>query len=177
MDKLTKKARSENMAQIKNKNTKPEILVRKFLFSKGLRFRKNDKRYPGCPDIVLPKYKTAIFVNGCFWHCHEGCKDFVIPKTNVEFWKNKLHSNKERDRKKHEALMNSGWRVIVIWECELKKSVYDKRLNDLYEIIIKNIARNERMETRMQYIDSSKCDTTGYALVDAIGNLDDSVLV
>ena len=138
MDKLTKEARSENMSQIKNKNTKPEILVRKYLCSRGLRFRKNDKRYPGCPDIVFPKYKTAVFVNGCFWHCHEGCKDFVIPKTNVEFWENKLYANKERDRKKHEVLTISGWSVIVVWECELKKPICDERLSILYNAIINN---------------------------------------
>lgn len=139
MDKLTKKARSENMARVKNKNTKPETLVRKFLFSKGLRFRKNDKRYPGCPDIVLPKYKTAIFVNGCFWHCHEGCREFTIPKTNIEFWTNKLNSNKKRDQVNRDALLRSGWKVIIIWECELKRTVCDERLNELYISIINNI--------------------------------------
>jgi len=138
MDKLTKEARSDNMSRIKNKDTKPETLVRKFLFSRGLRFRKNDKRYPGCPDIVLPKYKTAIFINGCFWHCHAGCRDFRIPKTNVEFWTNKLNSNKKRDLIKHDTLLKLGWNVIIIWECELKKSLRDERLNVLYDEIISN---------------------------------------
>lgn len=120
MDVHDKKTRSYNMSQIKGKNTKPEELVRKYLFSQGFRYRKNDKRLPGTPDIVLPKYKTAIFVNGCFWHGHEGCKYFVWPKSNEEFWKNKINTNIARDKKKTQALEELGWKVIVVWECELK---------------------------------------------------------
>ena len=120
------------MSRIKSKDTKPEVLVRKFLFSKGFRYRKNDKRYPGCPDIVLPKYRTVIFVNGCFWHCHEGCKDFRIPKTNVNFWKEKLEANKKRDMVKYNTLIKLRWNIIVVWECELSKAKCEERLNKLY---------------------------------------------
>ena len=122
------KTRSYNMSQIKGKNTKPEIIVRRFLFSKGFRYRVNDKRYPGNPDIVLPKYKTAIFVNGCFWHVHEGCKYFVWPQNNSSFWKTKLLSNAERDRKNYEKLTSIGWKVIIIWECELRNGQKEQRL-------------------------------------------------
>lgn len=94
VDKVSKEIRSYNMSQIRSKDTKPEILVRSFLFSKGLRFRKNDKRYSGSPDIVLPKYKTIVFVHGCFWHLHEGCKYAVMPKSNVDFWQKKLYRNR-----------------------------------------------------------------------------------
>ena len=121
----TKKVRSYNMSRIHSKNTKPEEEVRKYLFAKGFRYRKNDKRYPGKPDLLLPKYKTAIFVNGCFWHRHEGCKYFVWPKSNTEFWQEKINRNAERDRKNYTELEASGWNVIEIWECELKKDKFE----------------------------------------------------
>lgn len=114
------------MSRIKSSNTKPEEIVRKYLFSKGFRYRKNDKRLPGTPDIVLPKYKTVIFVNCCFWHGHEGCRFFVVPKTNTEFWVNKIEANKQRDSRKTNDLQSLGWKVIVVWECQLKS----KKLND-----------------------------------------------
>ena len=120
MDVHDKETRSYNMSCIKGKGTKPEEIVRKYLFSQGFRYRKNDKRLPGTPDIVLPKYKTVIFVTGCFWHGHKGCKYFVWPKNNAEFWKNKIESNISRDRKKAETLKDQGWKVIVVWECDLK---------------------------------------------------------
>lgn len=126
MDVHSKETRSYNMSRIKSSNTKPEEIVRKYLFSKGLRYRKNDKRLPGTPDIVLPKYKTVIFVNGCFWHGHEGCRFFVVPKTNTEFWVNKIEANKQRDSRKTNDLQSLGWKVIVVWECQLKS----KKLND-----------------------------------------------
>ena len=129
MDVHDKKTRSYNMSQIKGKNTKPEELVRKYLFSQGFRYRKNDKRLPGSPDIVLPKYKTVIFVNGCFWHGHEGCKYFVWPKSNEEFWKNKIEANIARDQKKTKSLKGLGWKVIVVWECELKRTNRETALN------------------------------------------------
>ena len=110
------------MSCIKGKGTKPEEIVRKYLFSQGFRYRKNDKRLPGTPDIVLPKYKTVIFVNGCFWHGHKGCKYFVWPKNNAEFWKKKIEDNISRDQKSIELLEAQGWSVIIIWECELKNS-------------------------------------------------------
>ncbi len=113
--------RSFNMSQIKGKNTKPEELVRRYLFSHGYRYRKNVSTLPGKPDIVLPKYKTCIFVNGCFWHKHEGCKYFVWPKNNAEFWKKKITGNVDRDLRQQNELRLLGWNVLVIWECELKK--------------------------------------------------------
>lgn len=131
----TKEIRSYNMSRIKGKDTKPELLVRKYLFSKGLRFRKNDKRYPGHPDVVLPKYKTVIFVHGCFWHFHEGCKYAVMPSSNVEFWKKKLYDNRNRDHRNQAALTEMGWNVIVIWECQLKKVQLEQTLSNLYKQI------------------------------------------
>ena len=121
-DKLTPEKRSWNMSRIKGKDTKIEVEVRKYLFSKGYRFRKNDKRYPGKPDIVLPKYHVAIFVHGCFWHRHEGCKDATTPKTRMKFWLEKFDKNVKNDQIKQEKLRELGWKVIVIWECELKRS-------------------------------------------------------
>ena len=117
----TPEQRSYNMSQIRGKNTKPEELVRKYLFSQGFRYRKNDPRLPGKPDIVLPKYKTVIFVNGCFWHGHEGCRYFVWPKNNAEFWKAKISGNIQRDVQCVRLLKEQGWNVVVVWECELKK--------------------------------------------------------
>jgi DNA mismatch endonuclease Vsr len=125
--------RSYNMSQIKCKGTKPEELVRKYLFSKGFRYRKNCARLPGKPDIVLSKYKTAIFVNGCFWHKHEGCKYFVWPKNNAEFWRKKIESNTERDAHNYEYLTQLGWKVLIIWECELKKSVAEVTLKRIIQ--------------------------------------------
>ena len=137
MDVHDKQTRSYNMSQIKSKNTKPEELVRKYLFSQGFRYRKNDKRLPGSPDIVLPKYKTVIFVNGCFWHGHEGCKYFVWPKSNREFWKSKIETNIARDKKKKSLLEELGWKVFVVWECELK-SCREKTLHKIVKGIIEN---------------------------------------
>jgi len=111
--------RSYNMSRIRGKDTKPEEQVRKYLFAQGLRYRKNDKRYPGKPDIVLPKYHTIVFVNGCFWHQHPGCKEARIPATNIKFWKDKLTRNTVRDQQNIEKLKEAGWKVIVVWECEL----------------------------------------------------------
>ena len=119
-DVKTPEQRSRNMAAIKGKDTKPEMIVRKYLFSRGLRFRVQVRKLPGTPDIVLPKYKTAIFVNGCFWHGHEGCKYFRLPKSNVEFWKEKIERNIERDRESMQALLDLGWKVVRVWECELR---------------------------------------------------------
>lgn len=127
----TPEQRSYNMAAIKGKNTKPETILRKYLFSEGFRYRKNDKRYPGTPDVVLPKYKTMIFVNGCFWHGHEGCKYFVWPKNNEEFWRKKITANIERDRRDFSQLEALGWNVIVIWECQLKPKTVKETLENL----------------------------------------------
>ena len=132
----TPEQRSYNMSRIHSKNTKPEELVRKFLFSQGFRYRKNDAKLPGKPDIVLPKYKAVIFVNGCFWHGHEGCRYFVWPKNNAVFWKEKITGNIQRDKHNHQLLANQGWRVIEIWECQLMKSVVDNTLQNLVLQII-----------------------------------------
>lgn len=130
-----KKTRSYNMSRIKGKNTKPEILVRKFLFSKGFRYKLHDKRLPGKPDIVLPKYKTAIFVHGCFWHGHNNCKYFVIPKTRTDWWLQKISQNKITDKKNTKALRQDSWRVLTIFECDLKKKKIEKTLNKLSTIL------------------------------------------
>lgn len=129
-DNHTKEQRSYNMSRIRSKNNAPEEKVRKLLFSKGFRYRKNDKNLPGCPDIVLPKYKTVIFVNGCFWHKHN-CKRFVWPSSNEEYWKKKILRNVERDEINIKELKELGWKVLVVWECELKKAIIDKRLETL----------------------------------------------
>nr|ABE10743.1 DNA mismatch endonuclease vsr [uncultured Prochlorococcus marinus clone ASNC1092] len=112
--------RSRNMSAIKSKNTKPEIAVRKILHSMGYRFRLHRKDLPGSPDIVLPQYKTAIFVHGCFWHRHENCKYASIPKTRKEFWENKFKANVKRDLEIQEKIKNIGWESVIIWECETK---------------------------------------------------------
>jgi len=123
--------RSYNMSQIKGKNTKPEMLVRKFLFSKGFRYRLHVKTLPGKPDIVLPKYKTVIFVHGCFWHGHEGCKYYVVPKTRTDWWLNKIKRNKELDLKNLQALRLDSWRVLTIFECDLKPKLIGSTLQRL----------------------------------------------
>lgn len=135
MDKHSRETRSYNMSRIKATNTKPEETVRKYLFSKGFRYRKNDKRLPGKPDIVLPKYKTVVLINGCFWHGHEGCRYFVVPKTNTEFWVEKISKNILRDRNNEEKLKELGWKVITVWECELKNDRKEKTLENLIKEI------------------------------------------
>lgn len=134
-DKFSKEKRSDIMSKISGKNTKPEIIVRKYLFSKGLRFRINVKALPGKPDIVLPKFKVAIFVHGCFWHGHS-CKRGKLPETNKEFWQNKINKNIDRDNKNLSELEEIGWKVITIWQCEIKnKKLEQNRLNLLIEEI------------------------------------------
>lgn len=135
-DSLTAQKRSWNMSRIKGKDTKIEISVRKYLFAKGFRFRKNDKRYPGKPDVVLPKYKTVIFVNGCFWHRHSGCKDATIPKTRTDFWLEKLNRNVANDEKNIRLLTDDGWSVIVLWECELEKNFEDTMEKTIKRIML-----------------------------------------
>lgn len=141
MKKNKSMTRSQNMAKVKNKNTKPEIFLRKLLWHKGFRYRVNYKNLPGSPDIYLSKYRAAIFVNGCFWHMHENCKYSSIPKNNHEFWKNKLEGNVERDKKNYARLESMGIKVIVVWGCEIKRMMKDgaiatERVDNLvYEII------------------------------------------
>lgn len=123
-----KQTRSYNMSRIKGKDTKPEMVVRKFLFAHGYRYKLHDKKLPGKPDIVLPKYKTVIFVHGCFWHGHKGCKYFVVPKTKTKWWLDKIGVNKLNDSKHICALRKEGWQTLIIWECELKKNTIDKTM-------------------------------------------------
>lgn len=137
MDVFDKEKRSQIMSKIRSNKTKPEMDVRKFLFSKGFRYRMNDARYPGSPDIVLPKHRTVIFINGCFWHGHEGCKLAKLPTTNIKFWRDKILKNKERDKKNCFNLMKENWYVITIWQCELKNlKVRQNRLHNLINEIL-----------------------------------------
>ncbi|MFA0962785.1 very short patch repair endonuclease [Roseivirga sp. BDSF3-8] len=135
----SKETRSYNMSRIRGKDTKPEMVVRKYLHSQGFRYRLHDKKLPGKPDLVLPKYKTVIFVHGCFWHGHEGCKYHKLPKTRTEWWREKLQGNISRDERAYDQLKENRWQVLVIWECELKSKNKDKALS----LIAKKI-RNQR---------------------------------
>lgn len=131
MDILSKDQRHKNMAAIHSANTKPEMIVRKYLFSHGFRYRLNHPRLPSRPDIVLRKYHTCIFVNGCFWHGHKGCKYYVIPKSNTEFWTNKINRNIARDERVQKELAQMGWHCITIWECDLKPQKREQTLISL----------------------------------------------
>jgi DNA mismatch endonuclease (patch repair protein) len=127
----SKETRSYNMSRIRSKDTKPEMMVRKYLFSCGFRFRLHNSKLPGKPDIVLSKYKTVIFVHGCFWHGHENCKYAVTPKSNTEYWNIKIAGNSSRHLLVTNALKALGWKVIVIWECDLKKNCYQQSLSNI----------------------------------------------
>ncbi|UBH08047.1 very short patch repair endonuclease [Macrococcus armenti] len=135
MDVHSPEQRRYNMQKITDKNTKPEEIVRKYLYSKGIRYRKNDKRFPGSPDIYIPKYNVAVFVNGCFWHVHD-CGLFVMPKTNKDFWVKKFNDNVSRDERNIEELTELGIRVIVVWECGLKPLERQDTLDSLYKMIV-----------------------------------------
>ncbi len=132
-----KATRSYNMSQVKSKNTKPELLVRKYLHAQGFRYRLNDKKLPGKPDIVLPKYKTVILVHGCFWHGHKNCKYATIPKTRTEWWTNKINYNQLNDKKALSLLKKDSWKVITVYECQLKKLKRDKTLCKISETLNK----------------------------------------
>ena len=129
MDKATQ--RHNNMAAIRSSGTKPERIVRQYLWRRGFRYRLNSPRLPGHPDLVLRKYRTCIFVNGCFWHGHEGCRYYVVPKTNTDFWIAKIARNRERDREEQQQLAKMGWHCITVWECELKGDNREKTLEAL----------------------------------------------
>lgn len=135
-DTVSKEKRSEIMSHVTGKETKPEIIVRKYLFARGLRYRKNVKRLPGTPDIVFPKYKTAVFVNGCFWHGHKGCRYSHLPSTNFEYWEKKIADNIERDDRKKRELEGLGYRVLIIWQCQLKSNTKIETLEALYHNIV-----------------------------------------
>lgn len=135
-DIFSKIKRSEVMSKVTAKDTRPEVKVRKFLFSKGFRYRKNDKRFPGKPDIILPKYKTAIFVHGCFWHHHDNCRAAALPQTNCEFWKDKMETNVKRDRKNQKDLKELGWKIIIIWQCQIKnRELFEKTMKKVIKKI------------------------------------------
>jgi len=133
----SKETRSYNMSRIRGKNTKPELLVRKFLFSRGFRYKIHDKNLPGKPDIVLPKYKTIIFIHGCFWHGHEGCRSFVIPKTRSDWWLDKINYNKIKHERSESLLTELGWKVLIIWECGLKKATVESTFSKLIISLLK----------------------------------------
>ena len=135
-DTVSKQKRSEIMSHVTGKETKPEIMVRKYLFARGLRYRKNVKQLPGTPDIVFPKYKTAVFVNGCFWQGQKGCKYSHLPSTNLEYWEKKIADNLERDERKTRKLEKLGYRVLIVWQCQLKPNIKIETLETLYHNIV-----------------------------------------
>ena len=147
MDKLTKEQRHRCMSAIKSRDTKPELLVRRFLFSRGFRYRLHHPRLPGHPDVVLRKYRTVIFVNGCFWHGHEGCKNYVLPKTNAEFWRNKIERNKSRDKEEQRKLASMGWHCITVWECQLRPKVRQQTLEALEYTLFHIYLEDRRIKT------------------------------
>jgi len=148
--------RSYNMSRIRAKDTKPEIIVRKYLWSHGFRYRLNHPRLPGKPDIVLRKYRTCIFVNGCFWHKHEGCKYFVVPKTRTEFWLNKVNRNQERDKEVQHQLAKMGWHCITIWECQLKPNIRQATLDSLV-LTLSKIFLDDHKIKKYELEDSEPC--------------------
>lgn len=150
MDTLSVEQRHKVMSSIRGKDTRPEVLVRKYLFARGYRFRLNHPRLPGHPDIVLRKYRTCIFVNGCFWHAHEGCGHFRLPKSNTDFWRAKFDRNQLRDKEDRSKLTQMGWHCITVWECELKPKVREKTLQSLdftlNHIFLKDLVEKYRPE-------------------------------
>ena len=141
-DVLNPQQRHRCMSHIRSKATKPEMLVRRWLWAHGYRYRLNVKSVPGKPDIVMRKYRTAIFVNGCFWHGHEGCKQFVLPKTNTAFWRNKIEYNRARDQKNYDTLINAGWQVIVLWQCKLTKQELEPTMQSVAVALNQNLLRS-----------------------------------
>ena len=155
-DVMTPKQRHDCMSHIRSKSTRPEELIRKCLWRQGFRYLVNDKRLPGRPDIVLPKYRTVIFVHGCFWHGHKDCKFYTVPKTNTEFWMAKVARNQERDQEVWRKLEAKGWSVIIVWECQLKKAVLEETVNHVADEIRHNgeilrCAQKERKKAREEY--------------------------
>ena len=160
-DNRTPDQRHRNMAAIHSASTKPEQMLRHSLWSLGFRYRINDKRLPGRPDIVLPKYRTVIFVHGCFWHGHKDCKNYTVPKTNTDFWVAKVARNQERDQEVWRKLEAKGWSVIIVWECQLKKRRMDETVERVKQEIIRNgeryrIAQEERHKARQDYLKAQK---------------------
>ena len=145
-DVLTPEQRHKNMAAIHSVSTKPEVKLRKELWRKGFRYRKNDKRLPGSPDIVLPKYRTVIFVHGCFWHGHKGCNKYTVPKTNTDFWVEKVAWNRQRDQEVWRQLEAKDWSVMIVWECELEKKRFDETIDRVEKEIIENGRLHEQRQ-------------------------------
>ena len=147
-DTLTPEQRHNNMSRIRSRNTKPEKKVRQALFNSGFRYRVNVKTLHGTPDIVLPKYRTVIFVNGCFWHGHKGCKYYTTPSTNVEFWTDKVNKNKERDALNNQRLESLSWSIITIWECELKSKAFDATIARVISELHQNKSKWEAYQAK-----------------------------
>lgn len=155
-DTLTPSQRHLNMSRIHSSDTKPELRLRRALWRRGFRYRVNDRRLPGSPDIVLPKYRTVIFVHGCFWHGHEGCRNYTIPKTHTEFWVAKVARNRERDQEVWRALEAKGWSVVIVWECQLRKVDLEGTVGRVAEEIVRNgeafrAAQEDRKRARKEY--------------------------
>ena len=157
MDIWDKGKRSEVMSKIRSKNTKPELILRKALFARGFRYRVNVKNLAGKPDIVLPKYKTIIFLHGCFWHRHDGCKYAYTPKTNTKFWVDKITSNSERDKASVNKLTDLGWNVIVIWECEIRHK-YKHNLTPLIDRIEVEIINNNLHKISVKFYEERESE-------------------
>lgn len=160
-DTMTLQQRFNCMSRNRASNTRPELVLRGKLWRKGFRYRLNDKRLPGRPDIVLPKYRTAIFVHGCFWHGHKGCKNYTVPKTNTEFWVAKVARNQERDQEVWRKLEAKGWSVIIVWECQLKKGRIDETVERVVAEIVQNgeayrAAQEDRRQSRQEYLRTQK---------------------
>ena len=149
-DRLSKEERSELMSHIRSVNTKPEVALRRALWRRGFRYRVNVKNLPGSPDIVLPKHRTVVFVHGCFWHAHKGCKIYHLPQTNTEFWLAKVTRNQERDQEVWRQLEAKGWSVVIVWECELAKAKFDGTVERVAAEIIEDgdLYRKRRIERR-----------------------------
>jgi len=150
MDIWDKNKRSECMSKIRSKDTKPELALRKALFARGFRYRVNDKKLPGKPDIVLRKYKTVIFLHGCFWHRHKGCKYAYTPKTNTKFWVDKINSNRERDKSNFQKLTDLGWNVLTVWECEIRHT-YKRDLTPLIDRVVSEILSQVPQKVSMKF--------------------------
>lgn len=160
-DRLSKEERSELMSHIRSVNTKPEVALRRALWRRGFRYRVNVKNLPGSPDIVLSKHRTVVFVHGCFWHGHNGCKEYTVPKTNTQFWVNKVARNQERDQEVWRKLEAKGWSVVIVWECELVKAKFASTVERVTVEIIENgnlyrKHRQERREAREQRLQERK---------------------
>ena len=176
-DRLSKEERSELMSHIRSTNTKPEVALRRALWRRGFRYRVNVKNLPGSPDIVLPKHRTVVFVHGCFWHAHKGCKIYHLPQTNTEFWLAKVTRNQERDQEVWRQLEAKGWSVVIVWECELVKAKFDGTVERVANEIIEDgdlylKRRIERREAREQMRqDRKEAEARRQALMDEISLL------